>query len=210
MLDDYPIDDDYVDVENEQAPSRQARDAFDPDYEEDDSHFYDYGRGNGSRDQLQDVIDETAVVANDGRSLTRTMFYPWEADDKSWYSKLAKINDGMWDSSRSGKNKKADNDRWIDGFCSVLDSSEYVQSRVEHIIESINLRHMATYSAQQTILATIQLVERQERMNRGGKPLENSEAFHDLLDAVESDMEEMAKIRRLVKEKSPEYEYAGE
>jgi len=211
-LDDYDIDDDYCDVDNDTPSTDIAAEQFslpeDPN-DTDPSFTHDTSMGNGSAEELDDIIDDEAIIVNDGRSVTRTTFYPWEIDDKDkqqWYSKLAKCNGGMWDSKRDTRNKKADNDRWIDGFCSVLESSDYVQSRVQHIIESINLKHMATYSAQQTILATIELVERNERIDRGGSPLTEDETFHDLLDAVGSDIEEMRKIRRLVREKSPLYE----
>jgi hypothetical protein len=135
---------------------------------------------------------------NDGRSLTRTTFH----GHTDQYKRLAKINDGMYHSSRRTQNRKAETRRWIQTLCTRLECTDLVASRVRRIITSINMKHLGMYSKPEAILATIELVEGEQRMERGGRPLHNEPIFHTLVSDIDSDIETLRRVRHLIREKS--------
>lgn len=211
-LDGYPIDDDYMDVDNDTPSSDVAREQMTrqpPPPDVDYSHLHDDSSGHGASEWLDDKRDEDAVIENDNRSVTRTFFYPTQDNDENdKYKRLLQYNEGMWDEKRATRNNAADDRRWIDGFCSVLESSDYVQDRAQLIVESVNMKEMGPYSSQQVVLAVVMMVEREERIRYGGTMMMNDERFHTLLQTVRNrtqsdDMTAIRNIASLVRRKSP-------
>ena len=189
-LDDYDIDDDYCDVDND--PDTRHR----PDL----TRNRDVTRYLSSANDRQFTAkrDDMKDSMNDGRSLTRTTFHGHDEQ----YERLAKINDGMYHSSRRTQNRKAETRRWIQTLCTRLEVSDFVAKRVTRVIKSINMKHLGMYSKPEAILATIELVEGEERMTRGGRPLHNEPMFHTLVGDIDSDIDTLRRVRYLIREKS--------
>ena len=188
-LDKYDIDDDYCDVDNE-PETRHRPDAC---------HQSDTRYLASSNDrQFTAKRDDMKDSMNDGRSLTRTTFHGHDEQ----YKRLAKINDGMYHSSRRTQNRKAETRRWIQTLCTRLEVSDYVASRVTRVIKSINMKHLGMYSKPEAILATIELVEGETRMERGGRPLHNEPMFHTLSKDIDSDIDTLRRVRSLMRQKS--------
>lgn len=200
------LDDDYIDVESDRADVSFTDDESRDEQEResdlpsamDYSHEFDTSKGNGASERIDDIIDDAAIIENDGRSETRTFFRPDEASTNvEQYERMVQYQDGMWDSSRASKNKKADNDRWVDTFCSYLDVPDYQEERVQLVVESVNMSHMAHYSAQETILASISIVE-----NERGRWVRDEDEFRDLVRDVDTSLDSMKKVRILLRDKS--------
>lgn len=188
-LDEYDIDDDYCDVDN----SPDTRHRPDASHLSDTRHLASANsrQFTAKRDNMKDSM-------NDGRSLTRTTFH----GHTDQYERLAKINDGMYHSSRRTQNRKAETRRWIQTLCTRLGVSDLVVSRVQRVITSINMKHLGMYSKPEAILATIELVEGEQRMKRGGRPLHNEPLFHTLVDDIDSDIDTLRRVRDLIRQKS--------
>jgi hypothetical protein len=178
-LDGYPIDEDYVAASKQQMspddPERadlsymsEDTDASDAEIviaaettaSDDTSVVFSKDAGSAAATAIDEKIDDEAVISNDGRSHTRTMFYADEAPESRQYqySRLAKYNDGMYASDRDTQNKKADNRRWVSAYAGLFDVTEHQAERTEACLQDIYLPHMAHYSAEQVILAVMHLV----------------------------------------------------
>jgi hypothetical protein len=204
------FDEDYIDVETERADVSVDVDEDDErgvrygQYTSDErgervdmSHVFDTSDGNGSSSQLDDMIDENAIIENDGRSETRTFFYPSEATDDQLYGRLIRWQDGEGDPQRDVRNRAADRRRTIDAFCGTLDMSTHHNERVTHVMEELNMSHMAHYSSPQVILAIISLVA-----NEDGWFVRDDDTFRALLEDTDTDLDTLKSIRRLVRRKS--------
>lgn len=200
-----PIDDDYIDVEAKRASIRTTTKEEDPKLDRSDvsveevdmSHIFDSRNGSGAASDVDELIDETAIIENDGRSKTRTFFYPSEADDERRYRRLIRWQDGEGDTQRAVENRAADRRRTIDIFCGHLGMGTYQRERVKSIMEDLNMSHMAHYSSEKVILAIISLVA-----NEDGWLIRDNETYRDLIRDVNSSLKEIRKIRLLVKRKS--------
>lgn len=207
-LADYDIDTDYCDVPDaERASVAQSPDTSDSLYRESppsDDKSWTYGTGDASTlagTELDEEIDQNAVIANDGRSDTRTMFYAYDAptDTRNKWWRLAKINDGMYTSQRDTKNKEADNNRWIDTFTRYLGMTPYQTERVRAVIDGTPLQNMGRYSAQESILGAISIV-----CNEDDRWVRDDPAFERLVADIDSDMYTVRRVRDLLREKSTE------
>jgi len=188
-LDNYEVDTDYCDVDNEGDGSNKP----------DTRHLSDTRHLASATDrQFTAKRDDMKDSMNDNRSLTRTTFH----GHNDQYKRLAKINDGMYHSSRRTQNRKAETRRWIQTLCTKLECNDVVASRVTRIIKSINMKHLGMYSKPEAILATIELVEGEERMARGGRPLHNEPIFHTLVGDIDSDITTLRRVRELIRQKS--------
>lgn len=203
-----PIDEDYVDVESSRADISVSEDEDDnldrsplsrQTADIDMSHRFDIGRGSGAAEQIDDKIDENAVIENDGRSRTRTFYYPGEAPARARrrYRRMLRWQEGEGSPDRDVRNKTADRERWVDTFCSNLDMTPYQQRRVKFVCNGLNMKHMAHYSTEKVILAVISLVA-----NEDARFIRDEEGYRDLLRAVGSDLSEVKSIRDLVRRKS--------
>lgn len=210
-----PIDDDYIDVETRRADvsvseedaeddniQRDTRSAQHPDMSEqqfDMSHIFDVGGGNGASNETDELIDENAIIENDGRSDTRTFFYPSQAPERQQrkFKRLIRWQDGEGDSQRDVENRAADRRRAVETFCGHLDMTPYHRERVKHVMEGVNMSHMAHYSSEKVILAIISLVA-----NEDNRFIRDEPTFRNLLNDVGSDLRELKRIRELVRRKS--------
>lgn len=195
-LDNYDVDTDYCDVDNSPDTCQNvvSNALQNPEINNDLTRYL----SSSSNRQFTAKRDDMKDSMNDGRSLTRTTFH----GHTDQYERLAKINDGMYHSSRRTQNRKAETRRWIQTLCTRLEVGDTVASRVTRIITSINMKHLGMYSKPEAILATIELVEGETRMARGGRPLHNEPMFHTLVGDIDSDIETLRRVRRLIREKS--------
>lgn len=207
-----PIDDDYIGVESRRADlstheeeddlDRSPSSAQHPDTSTDSvdmSHTFDIGGGSGAASAIDELIDKNAVIENDGRSRTRTFFYPSEAG--GWTRKrakrLAKLQDGHRSPERKEQNRGADRRRWAESFGSKLGMNGYQIERVKHIVGGMNMSHMGYYSSSKIILATITLVA-----NEDDRFIRDEIGFKELMRDVDTDMDELKQMRRLIRNKS--------
>lgn len=199
------IDDDYIDVEKERADVSISKET-DSENEQiaDTTHEMDIRRGNGSSSKIEDLIDKNAIIEHDGRADTRTFFRAVEApdDEEETFERLIGYQEGMWDQqSHETKQNKADRMRWMGTFCGQLDMTTHQHDRIEHVVEGLNMAHMAHYSSQKVILAVISLVA-DEDASRHGERMRDRDDFRRLLRAVDGDLAELKQIRKLVRDKS--------
>jgi hypothetical protein len=205
------IDHDYIDVERKRADVSIDRSDMSDDGDEpldraaaaernaDTDVSFRFGRERGtlSASEVDEMIDESAVWDNDGRSQTRTGFDPRESDDPMKWRRLNKINDGWRASDRRQQNRWADRQRWIETFCSFLDLPQTDVSRVKHIMRDVDMARMGHYSSQQTILAIISLVA-----NERGRWIRDEEDFRRLLQDTGTTLGEIKRVRQLVRQKT--------
>jgi hypothetical protein len=215
-LEDYRIDEDYtkqkrreLEADAEKAPGAtdgdtstddgQRRDVSDAHQQTDGAYIFATAVGDGAAPSIDDIIDENAVMENDGRSNTRTMFYASEgaSSKEQQYRRLAKLNDGMYSPDRKQQNAWADKKRWVSGFCGYVGMSETSKERTLTILEHLNMKHMGPYSTEKVILAIMSIVSREN-----DRLLRDEEPYHNLLDDIETDLKEIRRVRRLVMEKS--------
>jgi hypothetical protein len=214
-----PIDKSYIDVEVQRSDISHSGEAekndnmdrsqasaqnFDVSAESTDmSHRFDDASGSGASGETEELIDKNAIIENDGRSTTRTFYYPSEAPERvqKQFARMLRWQDGEYDEStpggRRGQNLRADTRRWAETFTSHLGMNSYQQDRVLHIVEDLTMAHMAHYSAQEVILGTITIVA-----NEDDRFIRDEQAFKDLVDDVGSDMYTIKRVRGLVREKS--------
>lgn len=202
---DYPIDDDYIDVEQRRADisdsgAAERDDELDRSPKSqitDRSHAYGDYKGSGASNEVDEMIDENAIVENDGRSKTRTFFYPSEAPDRRRWKRLSDIQNGRGENDNTKRTLKADNRRWLDAMSTKLDITEHQHERAQHIVEGIELSNMAHYSAQAVLLAVISLVANEDDWWIRDDPM-----YKRLVDDVGCDLRDIRNIRRLVRDKS--------
>jgi hypothetical protein len=202
-----PIDDDYIDVDPQRADVSSTEHEEEPPIERtpsaaeryDLSMRLDASGGNGSAAESDGMIDQNAVYQNDGRSKTETFFYVQDVpkERRQQFQRLYRLQEGERDSERKELNRRTDRTRTISTFCSQLDMSSYHKDRVEHIMDSINMSHMAHYSSPMVILGIITLVA-----NADDRFIRDETRFKDLVRDVGSDMSDIKNIRRLVRDKS--------
>lgn len=206
------IDDDYIDVG--EPTSRIARECLDDDTttengglvrrslarrRADTSHEFDTSDGSGAASNIDERIDQNAIIENDGRSDTNTFFYPNEAAPtrRQQFKRLIEYQDGMYKDERKAETQQADMRRWVSTICSKLDMSSYHTGRVEHICSGLNMKHMAHYSTEKVIIAVISLVA-----NEDDRFIRDERVFRNLMGEVGTTLEELRKVRALVKRKS--------
>lgn len=213
MTDEYdigtPIDEDYIDVTPQRADVSYDREK--PDSEEtvaeieqrsDRSYRMDIRGGNGAASKIEELIDQNAIIEHDGRASTRTFFRSVEApeDKESLYERLSGWQEDKW-SGMKNQQRKADRMRWIKDFCGQLDMTPHQHRRVEHVVEGMNMSHMAFYSSQKVIVAVISIVA-DEDASRHGERMRDRSDFRKILEAVGSDLTELKSIRKLVRDQS--------
>lgn len=205
-----PVDESYIDVEKRRADvshNKEKDDNLDrsppPTEDVDMSHVFDVGSGSGASNDVDELIDENAIVEHDGRATTRTFYYPQEAPERvrKKFARMLRWQEGERDDStpggRRGQNLRADTRRWSDTFTSQLEMTPHQRRRVECIVEDLTMSHMAHYSAQEVILGTITIVA-----NEDNRFVRDEQAFKELVEDVGSDMYTIKRIRGLVRQKS--------
>lgn len=208
-----PIDEDYIDVEKRRADvstddevaendnmDRSPRSAQRPESPLGDmTHIFDMGSGNGASSKIDELIDQNAVSAHDGRASTRTFFYTSEAPERTQrkFKRLYRHQEGVGEPQRDVNNRAADRMRTVENFCGFLDMSTYHRERVTYIADGLNMAHMAHYNSDKVILAVISLVA-----NEDDWFIRDNQIYRDLMDSVGTDMKELRRIRDLIRRKS--------
>lgn len=118
----------------------------------DEAFWIDDRAGHGAQSVTEDWVRANhGPISHDGRSVTRTTFYYWEAEKigpgqahrkpenvRTW-ARLASWNDGEGASERSTQNFDADKRRWIETFGGQLECTSYQVERAKWIIERLDL-----------------------------------------------------------------------
>lgn len=172
----------------------------------DSSYLFDTGFGAGSNQELDDMIDDAGIINNDGRSNTRTTFLVGDASYESkkrykQYKRLAKVNDGMWNSNRAADNFKADMRRITKTFCSQVDMRERQQERVQWVMDDMDINSFGSYSTEKVLLGVMSLVANEDR-----RLLRDEEQFHDLVLAVDMTMDEVKRVRQLIRDRTDTFD----
>jgi hypothetical protein len=210
-----PVDESYIDVEAQRADISHSGEAekndnmdrsqasaqnLDVSAESTDmSHRFDDASGSGASAKIDELIDKNAVIEHDGRAPTRTFFYTTEAPEgkKEQFKRMYRHQEGVGDPQRDVANRASDRRRTIQTICARLGMKQYHRDRIQLIVDSINMSHMAHYSSQEVILGIITIVA-----NEDGRFIRDEQAFKDLVDDVGSDMYTIKRVRGLVRDKS--------
>lgn len=211
-----PIDDDYIGVEKRRADissvteecSSEESDNLERRTEQssdisnlffDMSHIFDDSGGSGASSDIDELIDENAIIEHDGRAETRTFYYPSEAPETKQhrFTRMLRWQEGERSPERDIKNNAADLRRWVSIFCTTVELGDYQTERTESIAEGLNMKHMAHYSTEEVILGIMSLVA-----NEDGRFVRDESEFKQLVISIGSDMYTVKKVRSLVRRKS--------
>lgn len=178
-----PIDTDYLDVDNYNTTNQIASEQI-IDEDTSDSTVAD-STGNGAKSDAEEQIDQDNIIVNDGRSLTRTTFWPSDVAKKNsyQYNKLAKLaswNDGVMASNRPKQNSIADKNRQISVVCGKLELDDYVRDRVSYLYDHIDMSRHGPYGIEQLVLSTIWIV-----VAELGRDLTDNEHFMEICDTYD-------------------------
>ena len=172
----------------------------------DRSYLFGAGFGAGSNNEIDDMIDDAGIIENDGRSQTRTTFLAGEASYASekrynQYKRLAKVNDGMWDSNRGADNFKADMRRMAKTFCSQLELNSRQQERTLWVMKNLSVNSFGHYSTEKVIMAVISLVANEDR-----RLIRDEPEYRELVSAVGMTMDEVKRVRIMVRERTDTFD----
>jgi len=172
----------------------------------DSSYLFDTGFGAGANKELDDMIDDAGIINNDGRSNTRTTFLAGEASYDSerrynQYKRLAKVNDGMWDSNRAADNFKADMRRITKTFCSQVELNSRQQERVQWVMDDMDINSFGSYSTEKVLLGVMSLVANEDR-----RLLRDEDSFRGLVVSVEMTMDEVKRVRQLIRDRTDTFD----
>lgn len=170
------------------------------------SYLFDTGFGAGSNNDIDDMIDDAGIIENDGRSQTRTTFLAGEASYASekrytQYKRLAKVNDGMWDSNRGADNFKADMRRTAKTFCSQMEFRERQTERVLWVLNHLSINSFGHYSTEKVLMAVISLVANEDR-----RLIRDEPDYRELVSAVGMTMDEVKRVRMMVRERTDTFD----
>jgi hypothetical protein len=204
-LTEFPVDGDYIDVETRTATLERS-----DDYRYDASHTFDRSDEGGTGTARDVEIDRKRVIDRDDRGRTRTGFDPADAEEgemartvyregKKWvYAQwLRTLQNGYRDSDRDIENSSNDRESYVDVFCSRLDMTPYQQKRVQSIVDSVNMKHMAHYPTEIVVMAIISVVA-----NEDDRWIREEDMFKELVRDLDGSMQAIKNARILVKRKS--------
>lgn len=167
------------------------------------SFLFGGNAGDGASSSLDELIDKNAVIENDGRSITRTFYYIQDVDNdkRDQYQRMLKMQDGVGDTTRSVKNAQADKRRWVDAFGSRLDCTDHQREQAKELIKEMNFKFFGNYSSEKVILGIMSLI-----CERDGRFIRHEPAFQRLMQSVELDYDGLRTTRRMVRERSDQFE----
>lgn len=205
---DTPIDEDYIDVTRRRADVSSDEEEAESDTFErgsrahqnaDMGRTFDMSAGAGAASDIDELIDQNAIVEHDGRAETRTFYYPSEAPEgrRRRMARMLRWQEGERAPERDAQNKEADRFRWVDTFTSELEMTDLQQERVQLVVDEVNMKHMANYSAEKVILGIITLVA-----NEDDRWIREEDGFRGLMTDLDSDLDEIKSIRKLIRTKS--------
>lgn len=167
--------------------------------EYDRSYLFETGDGSGTSSEIEDRIDREAIIENDGRGLNSTMFYADDAnydnpDKQKQMRRLAKWNDGMWESSRGAQNFKADMNRAKESICDGVKLTKFQTECVMWSMKRLPVAYFGQYSTEKVTMAVITLIcERDMRMIGDEQP------FRDVMEALEIGPKDLRKMRKMAR-----------
>lgn len=172
----------------------------------DKTHLFGRKQGDGSKTALEEIIDQNAVIENDGRSTTRTMFYAEDANYDSpvieqRYRWLAKLNDGVGEKGRFTANYNADVRRFIQTLGGHLELTAYQVDRVIYVMADLNLNTFGPYSYEKISMAVISLVANEDRRLIRDEPI-----FQTYLEDMYMDLDTLKRIRRMVVDRTDAFD----
>ena len=175
-------------------------------YNYDQTHRFGTGDGSGSNNAIDDIIDKEGIIENDGRSDTRTFFYPEEGEYESkdrerQFKRMIRWQDGEGDSGRAAANFKADMKRTAETFCSAVEFNSYQRERVLHVMEVLDINSYGHYSTEKILLAVMSLVANEDR-----RLLRDEDSFRELCHSVGMTLEEVRKVRRMTRERTEQFD----
>lgn len=172
------------------------------------SYLFGGGEGAGSNDAIDDMIDQEAIVENDGRSNTRTFFYPEDAEYETQeqatkFRRLIRWQDGEGhpSESRAAANFKADMERTAKTFCSQCEFTPYQTERVLHVMDDLDVNSYGHYSTEKVILAVMSLVANEDRRH-----LRDEELFRGLVGDVGMTMEQVRTVRLMTRQRTEAFD----
>lgn len=170
----------------------------------------------GSRDDMQDNgYDEHAHETRDERAETRTTFYERDIDNldvsarrKKQLKRALRRQEGEDQQEvysedrdqRKQQNRGEDRRRTIGSYTSQLELTDTQKERVEHLImDVLSINTFGSYASEQVILATINVVAREN-----GRWIEDEPLFREFMETADiEDLETMKRLRSLVRERVP-------
>lgn len=217
-LDDYPLDEDYIDVgDSKRADVTMDRDVAEK-RETDGStsqthpslaHTFNKEANGMSGTEIDELIDHRDRTDRADCTGARTGFDSEEASGfynrkvkrdgyaRTYAKWLRLLHDGYRSNEYRQNNYDEDKQRWIDALSSELELSPYQKERIEHIISDINMRYMAFYNTELVILAITTLVARHD-----GRPIDDEDAFMDCVADTDSSERDLYNAIDLVTRKT--------
>ena len=168
------------------------------------SHRFDLGMGAAAKAKIDEIIDEEAIIENDGRSSGRTMFYASDADYDNEkmaarMERLAKWNDGMWESDRATQNFKADMNRIKENLCQEVNLTKFQTESVLWTMERMPVNYFGSHTTEKVTMAVITLICEEDHRN-----IDDEEEFVQVMRDVGMNGKDLRSIRKLCRK----YEFA--
>lgn len=185
------------------------------------------GSGSLSREDAW-VQSNSRRSPNDGRSHTRTTFYPEDtqtrgpgqahrkpANRRSW-GELAKWNDGMYsDKSRGSQNHWADNHRWVDIVTDRVGANSHQCEKTRHTLETITADPYPKAGIQMELLILVicsVFIDKEIEVGPDETPADamdrrtiEREGTHEVLDAIGATRQDFIEARRFLLETDGEH-----
>jgi len=193
-LDAYPRDNDYLNVENRDTTHEESSKA------RTNLTASEVARsaGDGSNSWGDVQKDDANIIVNDGRSITRTTFWPSDLSQsfkhkQSYMNKLAILNDGSRAPDRSTQNSIADRNRIVDTFCGRCEVSH--EDRIIYLYKQFDMNRKGPYAKEHIILAIMSLV-----CQSHGRYIQNESEFIDLLEETDFTQSKLRTCKDLCRE----------
>jgi hypothetical protein len=176
----------------------------------------DIRAGHGAQSQQEDWVRENgAPETNDGRSITRTTFYPGDADqqgpgqahrdpaDRTDWQRLATINDGAYakDRSRGAQNFRADKRRWLQTIANQIGATDHQHDRARWVLERMDFGPYqgARYPVEMVALGILSLLIDMEARSLETRAIEREEVTM-ILEDLEHDRRDLIDVRNKLRE----------
>lgn len=194
-LDEHPIDEDYIDPPKGKATVNPVKEERTPE-EIDKTHTFLSGE---AAETPRVKFDQSAVENNDGRGDHSSMFYGKDAppEKREQFTKLASMNEGMWESGRDHKTKSNASDKanFARMCCSNLEMTDYQKERVLWLTERVKVNMFGHYSYEHVILALISIVA-----NEDGRWVRDENTFRTMTAENGLGLKEIRRLRIMMKD----------
>lgn len=181
-------------------------------------HNVDTDKGNGSRTAMEDEMSGDLWDSKDQRAETRTTFYEKDVDSLNVSERRKRelkrilrrqegehVNAEKYD-SRGQQNHREDKRRLVSSFGSQLSLTPAQRERVNHLVmDVISINSFGNYSSEQAILATINVVVRED-----GRWIEDEKRFREFMESVgitnddgRACLDTMKRLRAIVRDRVP-------